>query len=64
MQEFKYVGKSPSRIDGLEKVTGTAKFVDDIDFGPDLLYAEIVESPYAHALIKNIDASKGIKINN
>lgn len=62
MQEFKYVGKSTVRIDGLEKVTGTAKYVDDIDFGPSLLHAEIVESPYAHALIKNIDTSEAEKV--
>jgi len=62
MPEFKYVGKSPSRIDGLEKITGAAKFVDDIDFGPNLLYAEIVESPYAHARINNIDTSAAEKV--
>ncbi len=62
MPEFKYVGKSTTRIDGLEKITGAAKYVDDIDFGPNLLYAEIVESPYAHALIKKIDSSKAEKI--
>lgn len=62
MGEFKYVGKSIRRIDGLEKVTGAATFVDDIDFGPDLLYAEIVESPHAHALIEKIDASQAEKV--
>jgi CO/xanthine dehydrogenase Mo-binding subunit len=62
MQEFKFVGKSTARIDGLEKVTGAAKFVDDIDFGPHLLYAEIVESPHAWALIKSIDTSAARKV--
>jgi len=62
MGKFKYVGKSIRRIDGLEKVTGAATFVDDIDFGPDLLYAEIVESPHAHALIEKIDASQAEKV--
>ena len=57
MAELKYVGKSTSRIDGAEKVTGAATFVDDIDFGPDLLHAVIVESPHAHALIKGIDTA-------
>jgi carbon-monoxide dehydrogenase large subunit len=32
--------------------------VDDLDFGPDLLYAAMVESPHAHALIKGIDATE------
>jgi len=62
MSNFKYVGANISRIDGLEKVTGAAVFVDDIDFGANLLHAEVVESPYAHALIKSIDYSEAEKI--
>lgn len=62
MSELKFVGKSPSRIDGLEKVTGAATYVDDIDFGARLLHAEVVESPYAHALIKSIDTSAAEKV--
>ncbi len=57
MPEYNFVGKSTTRIDGLEKVTGAATFVDDIEFGPGLLHAVIVESPHAHALIKSIDTS-------
>ena len=56
-RELDFVGKSTVRIDGVEKVSGAARYVDDIDFGPDLLHAEIVESPYAHARIKGIDTS-------
>jgi len=62
MEEFKYVGKEISRNDEKEKITGAAKYVDDIDFGPNLLYAEIVESPYPHALIKKIDTSEAEKV--
>ena len=62
MQEYRHVGKPASRIDGLEKVTGAAKFVDDIDFGPNLLHAEIVESPHARAVIKSIDVSEALKV--
>ena len=58
MAELKYVGTSATRIDGAEKVMGSAQFVDDLDFGPDLLHAEIVESPYAHALIKSINTAE------
>jgi CO/xanthine dehydrogenase Mo-binding subunit len=32
-----FVGQSPPRIDGMDKITGAARFVDDLDFGPDLL---------------------------
>ena len=58
MRDLRYVGRGVSRIDGLEKVSGAATFVDDLDFGPTLLHAQVVESPHAHALIKRIDASK------
>ena len=57
MPDYKYVGQPSVRIDGLPKVTGAAQYVDDIDFGPDLLHAEIVESPHAHARILSIDTT-------
>ena len=52
------VGRPATRIDGLEKISGAAQFVDDIDFGPGLLYAAIVESPHAYARIISIDTSE------
>jgi carbon-monoxide dehydrogenase large subunit len=58
MSELKFVGHDEIRIDGKPKITGAAQFVDDLDFGPGLLYAEIVESPLAHAEIKSIDTGK------
>jgi CO/xanthine dehydrogenase Mo-binding subunit len=50
-----YVGRSVPRLDGLDKITGAARFVDDLEFGPDLLHAEVVASPHAHARILAID---------
>jgi len=61
-EELKTVGHSVPRIDGLEKVMGAALFLDDIEFGPNLLYAAVVESPYAHARIKGIDTSAAAKV--
>ena len=61
-QDYKTVGHSVPRIDGLEKIMGAAQFVDDIEFGPKLLYAFIVESPFAHARIKSIDPSAALKV--
>jgi len=63
MSELKYIGKSSVRVDGKEKISGTAQFVDDINFGTNLLFAEIVESPFAHALINRIDISEAEKIS-
>ncbi|MFA6598417.1 MAG: xanthine dehydrogenase family protein molybdopterin-binding subunit [Ignavibacteriaceae bacterium] len=62
MDEYKFIGKSSVRVDGKVKVSGAAQFIDDLDFGPNLLFAEIVESKFAHAIINSIDTSEAEKI--
>lgn len=62
MKDLKYIGQPVQRIDGLEKISGAALYSDDLEFGPNLMYAEIVESPHAHAIIKSIDISEAEKI--
>lgn len=62
MSELKFVGHDAIRIDGKEKVSGAAHFVDDLEFGPGLLFAEIVESPFAHAEILSIDTSAAERV--
>ena len=57
LADFKYVGTTPDRPDGLDKVTGRAKFGADA-YAPGMLHAAIVRSPHAHARIVKIDASK------
>ncbi len=52
------VGENKPRIDAREKVTGTAVYADDIQFGNGLLHARIKRSPHPHALIKKIDVTK------
>lgn len=59
--DYKYIGKGIPRIDGVEKVTGEAEYVQDMSFNG-MLYAKIKTSPYAHALIKKIDISKAKKL--
>ncbi|MDJ0497400.1 MAG: xanthine dehydrogenase family protein molybdopterin-binding subunit [Acidimicrobiia bacterium] len=56
-EDLKAVGTDAVRIDGLDKISGAAEFVDDIDFGPGLLHAAIVESPHAYARIISIDTA-------
>ena len=51
------VGTRVSRVDGIEKVTGQAKFTADLGF-PDLLEAKILRSPWPHAVIESIDTGK------
>ncbi len=55
--EFKVVGTRPDRPDGVDKVTGRARFGADAS-APGMLHAVIVRSPHAHARIVGIDASK------
>lgn len=50
------VGKSLQRIDGIDKVTGSAKYAGDIKF-KHMLHAKLLRSPHAHARIKGIDTS-------
>ena len=60
--DLKFVGKPVCCIDNLEKISGAAIYADDLDFGPNLLHAEIVESTEAHARIKRIDTSEAEKM--
>ncbi|MCR8550628.1 xanthine dehydrogenase family protein molybdopterin-binding subunit [Salipiger sp. P9] len=55
--EFKLVGTRPDRPDGLDKVTGRARYGADMSM-PGMLWAAVVRSPHAHARILRIDTSK------
>ncbi len=61
-EDLKSVGTPEVRIDGLDKVSGAAQFVDDIDFGPNLLHGAVVESPHAYARIISIDTTKAEQV--
>ncbi len=52
------IGASPLRIEGRDKVTGAATYVDDIQFGPNLLWGALKRSPIAHGQIKRIDVRR------
>jgi CO/xanthine dehydrogenase Mo-binding subunit len=51
------IGRNIARVDGIEKVTGAAKFTGDLNF-PNLLEAKVLRSPLPHALIESIDVHK------
>src|SRR5918995_4838446 len=53
-RELRYVGHNVPRVDGIEKVTGTAKFVGDLAV-PGMLHGKILRSSYPHARILSID---------
>lgn len=51
------VGAKVQRIDGIEKVTGQAKYTADLSL-PGLLEGRVLRSPFPHALIESVDASR------
>lgn len=55
-KEFRHIGKSPDRSEALEKVTGRAMYVHDMEL-PGMLYAKVLHSPHARARIISIDIS-------
>ncbi len=61
IKEFKYVGKRNPRPDGVDKVTGRAKYGADLLL-PGMLYGRVLRSPHAHAKIISIDASEALKL--
>ncbi|HEX4571798.1 MAG TPA: xanthine dehydrogenase family protein molybdopterin-binding subunit [Dongiaceae bacterium] len=58
---FTVVGTRPLRPDGLDKVTGRAKFGADAT-APGMLIGKVLRSPHAHARIRSIDASKALAL--
>lgn len=54
--DYKVVGKTPIRHDGLDKVTGRAVYGGDVT-APGLIWGDVVRSPHSHARIKSIDTS-------
>ncbi|YCI06595.1 xanthine dehydrogenase family protein molybdopterin-binding subunit (plasmid) [Ensifer sp. D2-11] len=59
--EYRIVGTRPDRPDGLDKVTGRARYGADFSL-PGMLWSAIVRSPHAHARIKSIDASQALAL--
>lgn len=57
MEELSVIGRSVTRIDALEKVTGKAAFCADFML-PGMLHARVLRSPHPHARILSIDTSK------
>ena len=56
-KNLKTIGTRPLRPDGVDKVTGRARYGADINL-PGQLYGCVLRSPHAHARIKSIDISQ------
>jgi CO/xanthine dehydrogenase Mo-binding subunit len=59
--QFKVVGTRPVRPDGIDKVTGRARFGADYNM-PGQLVGKVLRSPHPHARIRSIDASAALAI--
>src|SRR5437763_16439884 len=55
--DLSIVGKPERKVDAVKLVTGKPAFVDDIELR-DMLHGRLLAGPHAHAIIRNIDASK------
>ena len=54
---LKWIGTRQPRPDGVDKVTGRARFGADISL-PGMLVGKVLRSPLPHARLKSIDTSK------
>ena len=61
-KKFKWIGTRPIRPDGVDKVTGRAKYGADYVFA-NMLVGKVLRSPHAHARIKSIDTSAAEALN-
>jgi xanthine dehydrogenase molybdenum-binding subunit len=61
VDEYKVVGTRPIRHDGLDKVTGRAKYGADM-LMPGMLHGKVLRSPLAHARIISIDTREALAL--
>ncbi len=59
--DYKQIGTRPVRPDGVDKVTGRARFGADLVL-PNMIHGKILRSPHAHARIKSIDLSGALEM--
>jgi len=60
MSKRKVMGKRFTRLDGIEKSSGQAKYSSDLN-KPGMLHAVLLGCPHAHAKVKSVDTSAAEK---
>jgi CO/xanthine dehydrogenase Mo-binding subunit len=58
---MKTIGKSAKRIEGLEKITGAARYTEDLVL-PGMLHARLVLSPHPHARIVGMQSGTALAV--
>jgi len=61
MSELKVIGKRSRSEDGLEKVTGKARYIADYAV-PGMLMAKVLRSPVPHAWIRELDVTPALQV--
>ncbi len=61
MATFTNIGQPTPRLEGTEKVTGTTRYTADLDL-PGTLWGRCLRSPWPHARITHIDASRATRV--
>ena len=55
------IGKATPRVEGMEKVTGAAKYTSDVTL-PGMLWGKVARSCIAYGRIKKIDISGALEV--
>jgi xanthine dehydrogenase molybdenum-binding subunit len=58
---YRVIGTRPIRHDGVDKVTGRAKYGADYAF-PRMIHGKVLRSPHAHARIKSISVDRALSL--
>ncbi|TKJ40034.1 4-hydroxybenzoyl-CoA reductase [candidate division LCP-89 bacterium B3_LCP] len=61
MSDYRILNTRAPRVDAFDKVTGKAKYTDDLSM-PEMLFGAILHSPQAHARIVKVDTTEAKKL--
>jgi len=61
LSEYSIIGKSVRKIEGWQKVSGTAKYTDDLNL-PGMIYGRVLRSDLPHAVLNSISCNEALKI--
>ncbi len=59
--ELRQVGKPRPRVDGVQRVSGRARYTTDL-FLPGMLHARILRSPHPHARVVRVEAKRALAL--
>jgi CO/xanthine dehydrogenase Mo-binding subunit len=59
--ELTIVGKRQPRVDGIARVTGRARYTQDV-YLPGMVHVRVLRSPYPRARVRKVDASRALAL--